>query len=77
MKYVFTVENFNSWPQKAHSLSNTGSRIAEHVLEVANLTFLFIYLLSENHKAGSAMGKSQLHGTNNMLDEFDVFLIQL
>lgn len=35
--------------------------------KLQTLKFLFIFLLSENHEAGSAMGKSQLHLTNNML----------
>lgn len=41
MKYIFTIENFNSWPQKAHSLSNIGRRMAEHVLVAANTEISF------------------------------------
>lgn len=53
-----------------------GRRMAKHVLEVT-LRFLLLHLLLENHEARSVMGKSQLHLTNDMLDEFSVFLIQV
>lgn len=39
--------------------------------------FLLGHLESENHKTEFATGKSQVHFTNNMLDEFNVFLIQV
>lgn len=46
--------------------------------KIANISgFLLVHLEPENHKTGFATGKSQVHFTNNMLDEFNVFLIQV
>lgn len=46
--------------------------------KIENISDFFLFHLeSENHKTGFATGKSQVHFTNNMLDEFNVFLIQV
>lgn len=46
--------------------------------KIANISgFLLVHLESENHKTWFATGNSQVHFTNNMFDEFNVFLIQV
>lgn len=46
--------------------------------KITNISgFPSIHLVPENHKTGFATEKSQVHFTNNMLDEFNIFLIQV
>lgn len=53
------------------------TRIGRKCLYCKISGFLLVHLGSENHKTGLATRKSQVHFTNNMLDEFNVFLIQV